>query len=109
VNAEAESLVGYCPLPCNRPGDQHPVQFRGFRIPIRHGKFSLVLNDISDRFLWSGTITPRKASGKESIDLAAFDNQGGPAGLRRGFAVMGGPGSGPGVLGDRIFRCVFRR
>ena len=32
-------------------------------------------NDISDRFSWSGTITPKKASGPESFDLAAFDNQ----------------------------------
>lgn len=51
--------------------------FQGFRIPIRNGKFSLALNDLGDRFRWSGTITSRRASGKESIDLAAFDNQGG--------------------------------
>ncbi len=51
--------------------------FQGFQIPIRKGRFSLVLNDLSDRFSWSGTITPTKASGQESIDLAAFDNEGG--------------------------------
>ena len=51
--------------------------FQGFQIPITNGKFSLVLNDPSNRFSWSGTITPTKASGKESIDLAAFDNEGG--------------------------------
>jgi hypothetical protein len=49
--------------------------FSGFQIPIKNGKFSLALNDISDRFIWSGTITSKKASGPESFDLAAFDNQ----------------------------------
>jgi hypothetical protein len=51
--------------------------FQGFQIPIRNGKFNLVLNDLSDRFRWSGTITSTRASGKESFDLAAFDNRGG--------------------------------
>jgi hypothetical protein len=51
--------------------------FEGFRVPLRKGKFNLVLNDISDRFSWSGTVTSTKASGKESFDLAAFDRQGG--------------------------------
>jgi hypothetical protein len=51
--------------------------FQGFQIPIRNGKFSLALNDLSDRFGWNGTVTPRKAFGTESIDLAAFDNEGG--------------------------------
>ena len=49
--------------------------FQGFQIPIKNGKFSLALNDISDRFSWNGTVTSKKASGKESYDLAAFDNQ----------------------------------
>ena len=67
--------IARCPI----TGQVISIQFSfgGFRIPIRHGKFSMVLNDISDRFLWGGTITPRKASGKESIDLAAFDSRGG--------------------------------
>lgn len=51
--------------------------FQGFEIPIKNGKFSLALNDISDRFSWNGTITPKKASGTEHFDLAAFDNEGG--------------------------------
>ena len=51
--------------------------FSGFQIPIKNGKFSLRLNDISDRFSWSGTVTSKKASGKESFSLAAFTNAGG--------------------------------
>ena len=51
--------------------------FQGFQIPIKNGKFNLALNDLSDRFRWSGTITSRGASGTESIDLAAFDREGG--------------------------------
>ena len=43
--------------------------------PPSDEKFSLALNDISDRFSWAGTVTPKKASGIESYDLAAFDNQ----------------------------------
>ena len=35
----------------------------------------MTLNDLSDRFSWSGTVTPKKATGTESYDLAAFDNQ----------------------------------
>jgi hypothetical protein len=64
---------------CPVTGDVIAVEFsfQGFRIPIRNGKFNLVLNDLGDRFRWSGTITSTRASGKESIDLAAFDNQGG--------------------------------
>jgi hypothetical protein len=49
--------------------------FIGFQLPIKNGKFSLSLNDLSDRFTWSGTITPTKATGTEFYDLAAFDNQ----------------------------------
>lgn len=67
--------IARCPVTGQVIGIQ--FSFGGFRIPIRHGKFSLVLNDISDRFIWSGTITSRKASGQESIDLAGFDNKGG--------------------------------
>ena len=51
--------------------------FSGFRVPIKNGKFSLVLNDLSDRFLWSGTLTSTKASGPESFAMPAFDNEGG--------------------------------
>jgi len=51
--------------------------FSGFRIPIKNGKFSFVLNDISDRFLWSGTVTSSKASGSESEAMAGFDHEGG--------------------------------
>jgi hypothetical protein len=51
--------------------------FQGFQIPIKNGKFNLVLNDISDRFRWSGAVTSKKASGKEFFDLAGFDHEGG--------------------------------
>jgi hypothetical protein len=51
--------------------------FQGFEIPIKNGKFSLVLNEISDRFTWSGSVTSTKASGEQFYDLAAFDNEGG--------------------------------
>ena len=63
-----------CPL----SGDVITVQFtfQGVRIPIRNGKFSLAENDFSAFVRWSGAIASKKASGKESIDLAAFDNKG---------------------------------
>lgn len=51
--------------------------FQGFQVPIRHGKFHLVLNDLTDRFSWSGTVTSKKASGAESYGMPAFDNEGG--------------------------------
>lgn len=51
--------------------------FSGFEVPIKNGKFHLTLNDISDRFSWSGTVTSKNASGTESYQLAAFDHQGG--------------------------------
>lgn len=51
--------------------------FQGFQIPISNGKFRLVMNDLTDLLRWSGTITSSKAFGKESINLAAFDNKGG--------------------------------
>jgi hypothetical protein len=54
-----------------------PLRFQGFRIPIRNGKFNLVMNNIFQRFRWSGTVMPKRASGKESIDLPTFDNRGG--------------------------------
>jgi hypothetical protein len=67
------TMIAHCPA----TGGTFTVGFSfiGFQIPIKNGKFSLVLNDISDRFSWSGTITPKKATGPESFDLAAFDNQ----------------------------------
>jgi hypothetical protein len=46
--------------------------FGGFQIPIKHGKFKLTLNDISDRFTWSGTVTPKGASGTQFYDFPAF-------------------------------------
>jgi hypothetical protein len=49
--------------------------FFGFEIPMKNGKFSISLNDFSDRFTWSGTVTPKKATGTEFYDLAAFDAQ----------------------------------
>jgi hypothetical protein len=51
--------------------------FQGFQIPITNGKFNFVLNELTDVLRWNGTVTSKAASGKESIDFAAFDNQGG--------------------------------
>jgi hypothetical protein len=67
------TMASHCPA----TGTTFTIQFSffGFQIPIRNGKFHLSLNDLSDRFSWSGTITPKAASGPESFDLAAFDNQ----------------------------------
>jgi hypothetical protein len=64
---------------CPASGDVLSVgfSFQGLQIPITNGQFSLVLNDLGDRFSWTGTVTSKRASGKESINLAAFDNQGG--------------------------------
>ena len=67
------NMITRCPV----TGDVITIQFSffGFQIPIKNGKFRLTLNDLSDRFSWSGTVTPKKATGTESYDLAAFDNQ----------------------------------
>ena len=46
--------------------------FEGFQIPINHGKFNLTLNDISDRFTWSGTVTSKGASGTQFYDFPGF-------------------------------------
>ncbi len=64
---------------CPVTGDVITVEFsfQGFLTPIRKGKFNLVMNDFSDLFRWRGTVTSTRASGKESIDLAGFDRQGG--------------------------------
>ena len=51
--------------------------FQGFQIPVKNGKFKLTLNDIADRFTWSGTVTPKKASGAELYSLPAYDRAGG--------------------------------
>lgn len=61
---------------CPATGNTLSIQFSffGFEIPIKNGKFSLTLNDISDRFSWSGTITSTAASGPETYSLAAFDS-----------------------------------
>ena len=62
---------------CPATGDVIEVgfSFGGFQVPIKNGKFSLRLNDLTDLFTWNGTITPKKATGTESFDLAAFDRQ----------------------------------
>jgi hypothetical protein len=69
------SMTDHCPV----TGDTITIGFGfvGFKVPIKNGKFSLVLNGLSDRFSWSGTVTPPKASGAESYALAAFDEEGG--------------------------------
>jgi hypothetical protein len=51
--------------------------FQGFQVPIKNGKFSLVLSDLQDLFSWSGTVTSTKASGNESYAFPAFDREGG--------------------------------
>jgi hypothetical protein len=67
------TLVVHCPV----TGDTITAgfEFIGFEIPLKNGKFSISLNDLSDRFTWSGTVTPKKATGTEFYDFAAFDNQ----------------------------------
>jgi hypothetical protein len=67
------TMVIHCPA----TGNQIAIEFSffGFQIPIKNGKFSISLNSLSDRFTWRGTITPKKATGTEFYDLAAFDNQ----------------------------------
>jgi hypothetical protein len=67
------NMVARCPATGNRIAIE--FSFEGFQIPIKNGKFRLTLNDLTDRFSWNGTVTPKKATGKESFDLAAFDNQ----------------------------------
>ena len=69
------TVIDRCPV----TGDVITVGFvfQGFQIPIKNGKFTLALNDISDQFNWSGTVTSTKASGTQSYGLAAFDKEGG--------------------------------
>lgn len=64
---------------CPVTGDVVGVEylFRGFQIPISHGKFNFVLTDLFDRLRWKGTVTSEAASGTESIDLPAYDREGG--------------------------------
>jgi hypothetical protein len=69
------TMVDHCPV--NGGTFTIDFSFQGFQIPVKNGKFSLTLNDISDRFNWSGSVTPTKASGTESYALAGFDNKGG--------------------------------
>jgi hypothetical protein len=67
--------IGRCPV----TGEviTFEYSFSGFQIPIKNGKFNLTLNDLTDLLRWNGTVTSTGASGKESIDLAAFDGSGG--------------------------------
>jgi hypothetical protein len=69
------NMVDRCPA----TGTKFTIQFTfmGFQIPLKNGKFDLTLNNLSDRFSWSGTVTPKKATGTESYALAAFNNTGG--------------------------------
>jgi hypothetical protein len=69
------TIVTQCPATGNRITIE--FSFIGFEIPLNNGKFSISLNDFSDRFSWSGTVTPKKATGTEFYDLAAFDAQNG--------------------------------
>src|SRR5215831_5527469 len=64
---------------CPVTGDVIAVEFifEGFQIPIKNGKFNFVQNDLFDLLRWRGTVTSKAASGKESIDLAGFDREGG--------------------------------
>ena len=64
---------------CPVTGDVITVQFsfQGFLVPIRNGNFSFVLNAFSALLRWNGKVSSKGASGKESIDLAGFDAQGG--------------------------------
>jgi hypothetical protein len=69
------NMVATCPATHSRFTIN--FSFIGFEIPIKNGKFSFSLNDISDRFSWSGAVTSKKASGTQSYQLAGFDRQGG--------------------------------
>jgi hypothetical protein len=67
--------IARCPVTGDVIGMEY--SFQGFLVPIKNGKFSLTLNDLTDLLRWNGTVTSTGATGKESIDLAAFDNNGG--------------------------------
>lgn len=67
--------IARCPITGEVIGME--FSFQGFLIPINSGKFSLKLNDLTDLLRWNGTVTSTGATGKESIDLAGFDNSGG--------------------------------
>jgi hypothetical protein len=69
------TMVDHCPATGNTITIN--FSFEGFQVPVKNGKFSLTLNDISDRFNWSGSVRPTKASGTEAYSLAGFDNSGG--------------------------------
>jgi hypothetical protein len=69
------TMTDHCPATGNMLRIE--FTFTGFEIPIKNGKFSMELNDISDRFTWSGTVTSTKASGIQFYDFPAFDNEGG--------------------------------
>jgi hypothetical protein len=69
------TMVAHCPA--THSTFTAGFSFSGFEIPIKNGEFHLTLNDISDRFSWSGTINSKNASGPESYQLAGFDSQGG--------------------------------
>lgn len=84
---------------CPATGGTIAIQFSffGFEIPLKHGKFHLALNDISDRFSWSGTVTSTKASGTESYQLAGFDSQGGLQDCATGSQTWTAPALVPGA------------
>jgi hypothetical protein len=69
------TMTDRCPI----TGDVIEVEFdfEGIQFPLKHGKFNVSLNDISDRFSWSGSVNSKNATGTESFGLAAFDNKGG--------------------------------
>lgn len=67
--------IARCPITGDVIGMEY--SFQGFLIPVKSGKFSLTLNDLTDLLHWNGTVTSTGASGKESIDLAGFDSTGG--------------------------------
>ena len=100
VRSSTRSSLTRSSLPGNRRRDRSPVQLPGVPDSHQERKSALAMNDIFQRFSWTGTVTSTGASGKENIDLPAFDNGGWAPGLRRGFALMesAGPGSG---LDDR--------
>ena len=86
---------------CQVTGDVITIGFGffGFQIPIKNGKFSFVLSDISNRFRWSGTVTSTQASGPESYAMPGFDNEGGLQNCSTGPLSWNAqalhPGSGP--------------
>jgi len=85
----------------------------GFQVPIRNGKFSFVLNSFGHLLRWSGTVTSTGASGKESIEQASFDKEGGlqncAAGSLSWTAKAVAPGASAGTAPSAAYVVKFTK